>query len=256
MFSIVTWRSRTWGICYFLQILLFSAIYASNPYNFFHSTSLYEPSLAKNERQLTLELERQIFARMVGPDGWEVPQIYVRIEWDEYHSSEIAIIGLLGTEIATGQFNAGQNFGGVITWQFNFSSSVGYDEAAEISELTDWVYFEYQPDPEWIALHRGWVSAHQGRPARSDGLWFRMLYLSVVTTTTLGYGDIVPLTSEMRFAIAMQTILGVVISAGFIQSLLRNPARPSKKQVTTRRETLRVQRQRKARFGRRHIKRN
>lgn len=47
----------------------------------------------------------------------------------------------------------------------------------------------------------------------------RMFYLSTVTITTVGYGDIVPITSLARTLIALEAILGVVLVGLFLNSL-------------------------------------
>jgi hypothetical protein len=46
-----------------------------------------------------------------------------------------------------------------------------------------------------------------------------MLYLSSVTITTLGYGDIVPVTCSARMLIASEAILGVILAGLFLNSL-------------------------------------
>jgi len=51
-----------------------------------------------------------------------------------------------------------------------------------------------------------------------DNLW-RMLYLSAVTLTTLGYGDIVPLTNTSRGLTALEACLGVLLVGLFLNSL-------------------------------------
>ncbi|HET7463449.1 MAG TPA: potassium channel family protein [Longimicrobium sp.] len=47
----------------------------------------------------------------------------------------------------------------------------------------------------------------------------RMLYLSAVTLTTVGYGDIVPLTDTARIAVACEAIFGIVLVGLFLNAL-------------------------------------
>ncbi len=61
--------------------------------------------------------------------------------------------------------------------------------------------------------------AVNGCPDRIPGLWGRMLYLSAVTITTLGYGDIVPVTSTTRAIVACEAVVGVLIVGLFINSI-------------------------------------
>ena len=62
----------------------------------------------------------------------------------------------------------------------------------------------------------GWAAAQSGSTARLNGLFWRMFYLRSVTTTTLGYGDIVPLTTPARILVSVQTILAIIAMGGFI----------------------------------------
>jgi hypothetical protein len=48
-----------------------------------------------------------------------------------------------------------------------------------------------------------------------DGLFLRMLYMSTVTATTLGYGDILPVTTVSRALIALESVLGLIL-IGFL----------------------------------------
>ena len=43
----------------------------------------------------------------------------------------------------------------------------------------------------------------------------RMLYLSMVTITTLGYGDIIPLTTLTRILVGVEAVLGILILGAF-----------------------------------------
>lgn len=51
--------------------------------------------------------------------------------------------------------------------------------------------------------------------------FFRMLYLSMVTITTLGFGDIVPLTNTTRILIGIESTVGVIILGWFADKILR-----------------------------------
>lgn len=49
-----------------------------------------------------------------------------------------------------------------------------------------------------------------------EGRFLRMLYLSAVTATTLGYGDIIPLTTVARLSVALQSLLGLFLMGFFV----------------------------------------
>jgi hypothetical protein len=61
--------------------------------------------------------------------------------------------------------------------------------------------------------------AAKGLPFLSSGSFARMFYFSAVTITTLGYGDIVPITNIARIATSIESILGVILIGLFFNSL-------------------------------------
>lgn len=83
----------------------------------------------------------------------------------------------------------------------------------DISECfggNDWSFVIKYPksiDDDILNLDRG----EQGFAEGIDGNVSRMLYLSMVTITTLGYGDIVPITDEARILIGLESLIGVII---------------------------------------------
>ncbi|MCK4546528.1 MAG: pentapeptide repeat-containing protein [Candidatus Eisenbacteria sp.] len=58
-----------------------------------------------------------------------------------------------------------------------------------------------------------------------DRSWVAPLYLSVVTLTTLGYGDMVPVTSAARIVAMTQVLLGYVLLGGLLSILATKMAR-------------------------------
>jgi hypothetical protein len=64
-------------------------------------------------------------------------------------------------------------------------------------------------------------SALAGRPADLGfkSAFPRMLYLSVITINSLGYGDIVPLTQTARLLVGLESFLGVVLLGAFASTL-------------------------------------
>jgi hypothetical protein len=59
----------------------------------------------------------------------------------------------------------------------------------------------------------------EGFPSRASGSFDRMLYLSAMTITTVGYGDIVPITRQARMLLALEAILGIVVIGLFLNAL-------------------------------------
>lgn len=62
-------------------------------------------------------------------------------------------------------------------------------------------------------------AAVQGDPSYASGSWLRMLYLSAITITTLGFGDITPVSEAARLLIALEAVLGLVVIGLFLNSL-------------------------------------
>lgn len=52
--------------------------------------------------------------------------------------------------------------------------------------------------------------------------FWNLLYLSTVTITTLGFGDIVPITRSSRLLVSSESILGVILIGLFLNALFRN----------------------------------
>jgi len=50
-----------------------------------------------------------------------------------------------------------------------------------------------------------------------------MLYLSTITITTVGYGDIVPLTGLSRLLVGLEATCGIVLLGLLVSSLSRSP---------------------------------
>jgi hypothetical protein len=61
----------------------------------------------------------------------------------------------------------------------------------------------------------------------SDNYW-RMAYFSAVTITTLGFGDIIPVTTEARGWVTGEAIAGVILVGLFLNSLTREAKRKPK----------------------------
>ena len=67
------------------------------------------------------------------------------------------------------------------------------------------------------------VQIKNGRPV--DNFiehYLRMFYLSAVTITTLGYGDIVPINLYTRLIISIESILGIILIGLFLNSIARS----------------------------------
>lgn len=72
------------------------------------------------------------------------------------------------------------------------------------------------------ALHRDirtLLDSARGFPSDNENVFWRMFYLSAVSITTLGYGDIVPINNTTRCLVSAEAILGLVLVGLFLNSL-------------------------------------
>jgi hypothetical protein len=97
------------------------------------------------------------------------------------------------------------------------------------------VFFPYKitEDPDYasqlplifpISLDLGnkiydFARATSGFPKNVSGSYWRMLYLSAITITTLGYGDLLPITPRARFLVALEAVSGMIVVGMFLNAL-------------------------------------
>lgn len=77
-------------------------------------------------------------------------------------------------------------------------------------------------------------------PTDEDYNFITFMYFSSVTMTTLGYGDILPITSLSRGLASLQTILGVVVIGFFLNSVASKQAKDLEKQEEKRKLPIRI----------------
>lgn len=71
-----------------------------------------------------------------------------------------------------------------------------------------------------------WSAFTRGRPLQSSGHYQRMLYFSAVTITTVGFGDITPITPWARKWTAIEAVSGIVVIGLFLNSLFQRRDEP------------------------------
>ena len=74
-------------------------------------------------------------------------------------------------------------------------------------ELGSRIVSEQKMDGELFELLKAFGSPERGFP---KGLFCRMLYYSAVNLTTLGYGDVVPVTDRGRFLAVLESLIGLL----------------------------------------------
>lgn len=73
---------------------------------------------------------------------------------------------------------------------------------------------------EYLDIVR-FVLASRGTPVGVADHFFRMLYFSIATIATVGYGDIVPVTGLARGLAGLEAFLGIVLIGAFVNSIAR-----------------------------------
>ncbi len=92
----------------------------------------------------------------------------------------------------------------------------------KFSDQKDQSYFLPSTDKDIKNEIKTYLDVHHGFSEGLEGKFIRMLYFSAVTITTLGYGDIVPLTNRARMAIALESILGLILMGLFVSTIGKN----------------------------------
>ena len=70
------------------------------------------------------------------------------------------------------------------------------------------------------------VEGFNGSASSIDGNYWRMLYLSVVVITTLGLGDMVPISSLSRLLVAIESVLGLTMIGLFLNAISWQASHP------------------------------
>lgn len=80
--------------------------------------------------------------------------------------------------------------------------------------------------PSTALLTRALSRAKAGYVDELPGRWWRAVYLSAVTITTLGFGDVVPVTTQARVLVGLEAVLGITVAGLFLNALARGLRRP------------------------------
>jgi len=62
-------------------------------------------------------------------------------------------------------------------------------------------------------------NAVEGDPSYASGWWMRMLYFSSTTITTLGLGDLTPVSATARELVGLEAVAGIVVIGLFLNAL-------------------------------------
>jgi hypothetical protein len=239
-----------WGGFYLLLIPLFAAFYTLLPEaSFYHSTIVHDARYKEDQKLLESAIEAWASASLTSRLSEAIEQVESKKpkKIDYYAGYEP---GQLWAELlVSADFDNGEDLdiefalGAMTHWtitkdmaytppKFTTEHTEGYDLMAKCKKGEDvtckaeLVEQALKPDRYFVAppevrdrfekLRTEGSGMNYGSDLRTFG---RMLYLSAVTVTTVGYGDIVPLTDIARFTVSCEAIAGIVLIGLFLNAL-------------------------------------
>jgi hypothetical protein len=242
--------SLIWGVIYLLLIPLYAGFYTLLPReSFYHSTIIHDASYKEEQKAFESDLESwadtMITPRLLDAiekvesrrpkeikyyAGFEPgqfwPELYIAADFDnKEHLTYDFYLAAMKHFTLTKDLD-------YTPPKFTEESSDGFDLTAKCKEdkeaicKSKLVELELKPDKYFIANEDIQERVFQLR-SEASGLSYgpdfhtyrRMLYLSAMTVTTVGYGDIVPLTDMARMAVSSEAIFGLVLIGLFLNAL-------------------------------------
>jgi hypothetical protein len=245
------------AVLYLLTIPLFAVLYLQRPHEFYHSTIQFEPHLEQDKASVTEILQGAVGrayrhgrdSEWQSDEGWrfDPDQLFVHLQSVEGRVVEFDVIGvLLGHHVV--RFLE-------MRFEVKFENSADEtqlrspegelycvsflpDEPVEHYGLAAWQFLQW-PDDLFPGVHNhasanvghiwlttserestlAYLDAVAGVPGPSGANFERMLYLSIVTITTLGYGDVVPLTAQARLLVGCESVAGIVLVGLYLNAL-------------------------------------
>jgi hypothetical protein len=231
--------------CYLAGIPLFAIAYYAVRTEFYHVTVQYEPSMTEDAHSLEAVLEKAIadnYASHTGRETYEDD----RYTLDVRHGLSVGELQATRTDL---QFRVEIE----LHWKGSQNETFAWFMASMPGEGLLWVDDRTYPrfltvtwpgdpvidiapvfpfdcyqarcgtrlvaDAEVNREIESWWRAMNGFPAGASLDFERMLYLSAITITTVGYGDIVPLSPWTRTLVATEAVYGVVVAGMFLASL-------------------------------------
>ncbi len=217
---------------YFMNIVSFGQIYASNS-DHFHMAVLDAEHAAANNLEFYFHNESDRYLATLHPSGKSKffssggPELVEGKVYFPVHLSAMHVDG-------EGNFiNPEPETGILFTFFLNRVSGASIGTKRRLPAETP-----KRPSDSTPIAFENWRSQTSNEPfitkveewrkyklglsnLRSSDPFWRMMYFSVVTSTTLGYGDIVPVTDFARGLVSAQCILSVFIIGFFLNAVAR-----------------------------------
>ena len=251
-------RVWVWALLYLLLVPAFAIVFQVMPFHSFYDSNIQrEPSIAGQANRLSQDLTQAMDSRMTNFE-WSSPAGPIRVRSVTVYVAPIQSspsglqIDVSGSESGgnIGTTQVGGGFQEAYTLDLStepnltippngpalysvvailtspagssFEPPVGllfptYGGAVQISDTSA----EFYMSGHTLGELSNFYLAAQGDPKTASDPFLRMLYFSVITVTTLGFGDITPVSSAARLAVSVEAILGVVLIGLFLNALGR-----------------------------------
>ncbi len=236
------------------MIPIFAFVYSRLPYHFYHSTVKHEDNLRVDADQIALDLKNAIISNFQGKYGantlrrdehrTDIASISVggvnakndRLHFSLYSEESADNSGANGTDwnsltltnssFFRAQSNGDQMFGLEEDGPKNLNKHFELHDYCPIhSGFVDGMVFGFDGflvlSPLVQSRINAYLLADSGFPSGASGNFFRMLYFSAITITTVGFGDIVPITPLARSLVASEAVLGVILVGLFLNGIAR-----------------------------------
>lgn len=241
-------RRPSWSYIalYLAMIVGMPFVFIKMPDGFLSSTARYEASLASDGESLLHRIDR-----MTAPDLMNSLPRQVVVNPTDVIGSQVLFDSLVVTTQTASQDSSfwtvvSCNVSNVIhtargiTWfphrQLRITmmgtphrrlASVavyqGLDNSAGASDivLESHVNLPSRVDDAFASAAYRYAKASDGLSGYSTRSYWRMLYFSAITATTVGYGDVVPIRGKSRLLSGLEAVLGIVLIGLFLNSLAR-----------------------------------
>jgi hypothetical protein len=241
---------------YLGTIFGFAWAYYSMPGQFYHSTIEHEASMRDDAAYIKCELSTSVISSykeshggssILSGDGWVASVDDLKLSDMAYKNRTFSFsVNLPKQSVNSNRPNGEQAADFVMTWSFP-RDEAGLDTQIDRSGPTGkklYISFSKWPneqslfklmggqvggdtgcfrlDPEMVARMVAYADAVEGLPGRASGSFWRMFYLSAVTITTLGYGDILPITALARILVSSEAIAGTIIIGLYLWALTQH----------------------------------
>lgn len=251
---ILNQRPFVYGLIYLSLIPIFAFVYALLPYHFYHSTAKYEYAVLNPKADTILSaLERHIKSNYkmtshiqsdkildvesisLNSLKYEDDKFYVKCCYSEifklHETDTIFVMQFACNDLTFNRKSFLKLFDTLSKEQKNYimiyNQSQNYkndkmqfaDKFEEIFKIDNLYIPALIIDNSLDEKLNEFASTIYGFPNSFGDNYWRMFYFSSVTLTTLGFGDIVPVSNVARILISIEAILGVVIIGLFLNSL-------------------------------------